>query len=180
MNNENQNVQVTPLPLTLPLCVDSSAWNDLCTEGPKEGRPAVSCGGGCSGVWGAWNGQDRLSSLPPVCCRWIGDYSSRCVIRSELYSWGCWLRRGVTGNIWEGMPHRNHISVVLNECTGCAKLFSYAPNDIHSLPSSFPHPHPPQLSFRGFARQESPWNKDIDVLMYASTYYVGNCFKCNT
>lgn len=43
--------------------------------------------------WGGWDGQDRLSSLPPVCHGWIGDYSSRCVIRSELYSCGCRVRR---------------------------------------------------------------------------------------
>lgn len=38
---------------------------------------------------GCWEGQDRRSSLPAVCCGWIGDYSSRCVIRSGLYSLGC-------------------------------------------------------------------------------------------
>lgn len=38
---------------------------------------------------GGWEGQDRRSSLPAVCCAWIGDYSSRCVIRSGLYSLGC-------------------------------------------------------------------------------------------
>lgn len=62
-----------------------------------KGRPG---GGGvvpgCEGGAGGWDGQDRLPSLPPVCHGWIGDYSSRCVIRSELYSCGCRVKRRVT------------------------------------------------------------------------------------
>lgn len=84
-------------------------------QGLKEGGPAVSFGGGCSGMWregcrgeGGWDGRDRLSSLPPVCRGWIGDYSSRCVIRSELYSCGCRVTRERLGRAGGHAPQESH------------------------------------------------------------------------
>lgn len=100
-------------------------------------------------VWGCWDGQDRLSSLPPVCCEWIGDYSSRCVIRSELYSWGCRVRSGVKREHLGGhAPQESHFIGVKWMYGMCQVIFLHYPpppplNHIYSLSSSFPHPHPP-------------------------------------
>lgn len=86
---------------------------DLSTEGLKGGRPAVSWGGGLFRGVGGWDRQDRLSSLSPFCYGWIGDYSSRCVIRSELYSCGCRVRRRVTRECLGGLaPQESHFTGV--------------------------------------------------------------------
>lgn len=66
------------------------------------------CGGRVAGGRGGWDGRDRLSSLPPVCRGWIGDYSSRCVIRSELYSCGCRVTRERLGRAGGHAPQESH------------------------------------------------------------------------
>lgn len=121
-------------------------------------------------VCGGWDRQDRLSSLPPVCCEWIGDYSSRCVIRSELYSWGCWARSGVKRKHLGGhVPQESHFTAV---------RWMYP---IYSLSSSFPHPCPPScLSMALLGRKVSEMGTYIHVLMYTSICFFGNGLKCKS
>lgn len=126
--------------------------SDLSKGGLKEGG-LVGVVPGCGGVAGGWDGQDRLSSLPPLCLGWIGDYSSRCVIRMQ----------GEEGRFGEGgMLHRNHISLVLSEFIGCAKLpYTHTDTQPHYLTLV-----PSQLSSYGTARQEAPWHKHVQMFLF--------------
>lgn len=161
---------------------------ELSTEGLSEGRLGISTGscvsgvgwGVCSGMWmgvgGGWDGQDRLSSLPPVCYGWIGDYSSRCVIRSEQYSCGCRVRRRVTRERSESVcVCRSH---ALQESRFTGVKWIYGMCQVVFL-SSFLHPRPLQLSFHDMARQEAPWNKCMHKLSVFNFYiHWKNTFLC--
>lgn len=133
-------------------------WSKYWSRG-KAGKQRSSVGG-CSGLWGegwGWgvDGQDRLYSLPPVCYGWIGDYSSRCVIRSKLYSWDAGWGGGLTREHWGGHAwQKSRFSGVKWICGMCQVVFLRS----HS-PSNFPLSWSPQLSFHGFPGQEVAWNK---------------------
>ena len=129
------------------ICGIFSGTGGLCNlskAGLKEAGPAGSVFWWrlFRGAGGWWNGQDRLSSLLPVCLGWIGDYNSRCVIRSELYSFGCRVRRRVTRERLEGggggAPQESHFTSVKWIYGMCQVVFLPSPHT-----HTHTHTHPP-------------------------------------